>query len=268
LWNGLTGERFDLELPEIDGFFWLQDSGQLGLLAHNINDVWLIELNTGQVSAYTLSDTQLGNLYRGDEPDPLLAFGSPQSESFRLLKWWEDVSSDGQFIVDINYENLTTSIIDQITGESFPLTDPDDEWFDVMAAWMPNKSYLGVLQSDAHLLMYYYSEGPRKIRIALYDVSTRQLINTIDDVFWVNWSPDGSKLLYQHPDNIWYSAPCVLEILTEENRCYFEARARHKAKANSSILIHNLEWSTDGTHFSYIMELISAIYMKRVRTVT
>jgi hypothetical protein len=259
LWNGQTGERFDLDLPNIAGYFWAGKT--LGLVIGPISEaaVWLVDLASGTITkqAFTGSSFRIENDPGGAKP----AIYTPQelglsedpgirTSDYRILRW---TSYDGRYSWDYS-DQQKIILTDSATGENFSPTDPEKNLYDLWAEWSPADPYLAIFNSDVEIGPYLYSETPAKLTISIYDVPNRRLLKTFEDIVLMNWSPDGQYILYQPAAGIDtpFGPPCLLNFQNEKMFCYYDLFQNYKYSAAGKTGFYEFRWSPDSQTFAFL----------------
>lgn len=268
LWNGLTGERFDIDVPDLEGFFWAGSILGLGIERGNDRDLWLADLPG---SAITKQDLQNQAFYDydniwfkgftpriiwpwcfglGDETGYLLGY-DPQSEysSYENMRFHLEINL---LDVDSMRDNITV-VFDTSLDESFRLTDPTRGVLDLLAEWSPVGPYLAILNVDKPVGPLYASDTPVKFSTSIYNVVDRHRVGTYDGVVIRSWSPDGRSILYQPgSDRIWEEPPCTLDVANGARTCYDRLLADFNTPGSGSTSFYDFKWTPDSQSVSFL----------------
>jgi len=253
LWNGQTGEHFDINVPDGIGYYWLPDGSAFGLLSKDLTMAWEVNLASGLVTTFDVPASSVEFVPTSyDGLIPLKALSIPGQTGYSYRPGWDSVSPDGRFVVE-SKDDHDILVYDLYLGKTFNLAASNNQLFNIMASWSPVEPYLAVLRSDVEVGPYYSTEGPANWSIAIYNVLNRQLLAIYDDMFWVNWSPDGTKFLYQRPSPlVWARTICVFDRLTGVSKCFEGPKIKHKANTSDEITFSSLRWLPDSRSFSYL----------------
>ena len=185
----MTGEKFDLNVPDVIGYYWLPDGTALGFLSKDRTKSWEIDLASGIVTTKDVPNTVGGflSVFNSDLV-PLQKISSPGREEYSFRPFWDGVSCDGRFVLESS-DGDEVLMYDLFLKESFNLASSNNRLFNVMASWSPTQPYLAVLRSDKEVGNYLSTNGKANWSIAIYDVTNRQLLQVYEDLFRVNLVP-------------------------------------------------------------------------------
>lgn len=261
--NASSGEKYTFPPSDAGGYFWMANGKQLGFLSRDKKVVTLVNVSDGILTHYPASDSVtrfVDTSIEGDAPHAYISSGSSLDALDFVL--WEKVfrdefSQDGRYRTEQDY-GAGTSIIDLKTGEKIMVTDPTDGLYDVMHAWSPNGSFLGIAQSDVVPGMYFSFETMPNYMLLVYDAAQAQIVASYKGITFPNWSPDGTKFLYQPVSNtalsFWESPPCIYDTLVDATRCYNEAVLRHHPDGQAQVIFTSTHWLPDQSGFGYLYD--------------
>ncbi|MBW8012009.1 MAG: hypothetical protein FVQ83_12340 [Chloroflexi bacterium] len=271
--NANTGDRFDLPdnfLANIGYYFWMPDGRSFGLVSQNRQEIYLIDIMSGEITAReaginTTRFLSTGNSY------PYMAFTSglsfdgdnfilPVSRVFYDSRFGA-FSNNGLYFVQIDVEEYRfTKIENLLTGEIIQITNPDDEYYDVYFEWSPVSNQLAILHRSVPPFHTDYGfeidNDDIEFKVNIYDPATGRILGSYKDVGDARWSPDGTQILYDEQGRYFWSiredyssAPCIFTIITGETNCLNYIRNWH-----GQISLRDYIWSPDGTRLSYTYE--------------
>ena len=95
-----------------------------------------------------------------------------------------------------------------------------------------------------------------KLKLKVYDVDKREFVAVYQDISMPEWSPDGSKLLFQPFDiqrhAFWTSPICIFNILDGSNDCFNQILFRHVKTISSGQRFSSINWTADQKIISYV----------------
>ncbi len=258
--NLSTGERFDMPVADIFGYFWTPDGRTFGLLALDKQTVYLIDLASGSVTYHSLDDRALRflpDMGYFSVPFPLVAStSSPEDPSFVLLHRQPShymlyssivLSADRAYVAweDLNRGYIQTEEL--ATGRVITVTDPVDDVFDHKFFWSPTDYRLAVLQGISETVPFLFNAD----RITIYDAATGETLTTYSGAFErLEWAPDGNRLLYRdRAGDYLREVPCVLDLATGERNCLSTMAATYPEGSAYATLYG---WAPDGRSITYI----------------
>jgi hypothetical protein len=278
LWNGRSGDRYDIDIPGIDKYFWLGKSA-FGLLVKPMVEpaILRVDLTSGAMTKQAINSDVYNNLVKskpggiswpqksglsGNSGYPLNRLSIPESQT----------TKDGHFRWD--KENWKITVYDSLTGDSYIPTDPARGLYDIWADWSPVAPYLAVFNSDVevNIGIGISSEVPVKYTVSVYDVPNRRLVNTFSDIMMDtgrNWSLDGLYILSQSAltQNEYYEEPpCVLNVVSGKKYCYYDLLSDLMSVHTQNIYkvthIMYFNWMPDSQgisflYFTYELNLLS-----------
>ncbi|MCH7662466.1 MAG: hypothetical protein IH859_01180 [Chloroflexi bacterium] len=197
--------------------------------------------------------------------DQVFAIGSvPDSDNFILVEDFfrgatrnSVLSSDGRFYASIDIPNNSHTTVEEVfNGIVYPITDPNDSIYDLFFSWNPAGTLLAILQNSK-------PPEPGATRgdywVKIYDPESKRFIASYKNVKWVNWSGDGTQILYNtlgpfgflsHEDDS--AVPCIFTLLTQETNCLNFIRNFH-----GLIYLSDYTFSPNGSKISYAYSLIN-----------
>lgn len=243
--NAATGERYDLQIENSGGYFWVNGGRSVGLLSHDGISLRLINLDANSRYSDTVVFDGATRFLSFDitygPPKPLILsrkFGA-YTDSFILFYWYWDqnLAYDGQYIAyesthalaglgPLTVENLQTEEIFQIKK-----SDNRVNILDYM--WSPTNDYLAVLQTE---------EEPQQFQVGqyleIYEASTGKMISSFGgtELRNIQWSPDGLQVLYLEG-----ALPCIRQLNSDVPNCFLQIE--HQGL---------IRWTPDGQSISYI----------------
>jgi len=265
--NAETGEEFDLTTPPARAMLWL-DSQTFGLLSMDGDTTLSVDLTDGSVEP-TSFEAEGILLLSGTEPFPpqelICTMGSLELVRSRptdqggvvLAGVRSDYSADLSFI---GAAGGTAEAWQVASGElvwTSGLDDPPGGRIEYELAWSPvERTQLAVIVECDDPMPDIPCEGER---LYVVDVATGQEVGSYPgDFMGISWSPDGTSILYQHPE--WQIAelqlsgpPCVLDLRTGENRCFWEVVETHfpEHAAITYRDLFDMRWDRYGNGFFY-----------------
>jgi len=269
--NAETGERFDLDASPARAMLWLDANG-LGLLSLDGESILSIDFSDGSVATSSF-DSEGIRLLKGTErilphelgctmtPLSLLPSPSSQDDRIALVSPRQSYSADLSLFAGVGETAFDAVEVHQVgTGELVWSADPEDEYddsFEAEFAWSPaESSHLAVVECGVGTF-----DACQRRRLYVVDVARgEQLASYPGEFMNITWSPDGSRILYQHPEWEQQGAPmssgppCMLDLTTNENQCFQEVAATHfpdRLSLGPLKEIVDLQWNQRGDGFFY-----------------
>jgi hypothetical protein len=260
--NAATGERFNVPLyPQATKYFW-NDNMHFGFLSNNLQVMFIIDLNTGVVTTQAVSNasiefiTSVVNDY-GYEGYLNIITDLTIPEKFRFEI--PNIDHNRYFVQDTEPSGKNISVMDTQTREVIWNSHfSDDFWID-QYSWSPtNESYLAITRGKTGEF-YTPINNPS---LLIIDVETGEIIlDTTGEFNEINWSPDGSKILYQRgffpwPEDVhsrgYRKAPCIININNGENKC-LPLILQYPVPENLYFrTTYRMSWAPDGKTIHYI----------------
>ncbi len=234
--NANTDEIFQFPTMKTSGFFWTQDGKYFGYLFEDCKNYALIDTFSGTVNIYPngfdVNRIQFtcGTSFYFYAQHFVPINNENDLSRLKLIPISQKglMSSDNRFYLSDTYGQAVV-IRDLLTGDEFSVTDPNDELYDYTSAWSPNETILGIAQSDKEPGLLLGMDEGAKITMRIFDVEKKTEIASYPNISWPNWSPDGSKLLYQ-PQGLHYmffSPLCIFDTIENTNQCIDEMTTWH-----------------------------------------
>ena len=261
--NSSSGEVYNLPEFNHGDYFWMSDGKHFGILSENESEILLVDIASGEITYHHPSEkaVQFVNV----DTESTYAYKSigkkVEDPEFVLVHSWWDISPDNHyFILEDPYDERYTRVLDLQTNETITVTDKDDMVFDLSRAWSPSEPYLGIVHSDEEPGMGFSFEKDPNFRLKIYDIEHGNVIGSYKNIPAVNWSPDGTKFLYQpweespHDHDFLHhgNPPCTFDTLTGITKCYNEAVVRHTTNTTYELTFSSMQWSPDGKMIGYI----------------
>ncbi|MEW5872078.1 MAG: hypothetical protein AB1894_22605 [Chloroflexota bacterium] len=259
LWNATSGERFDLPEMDIYGYFWMPDGRSIGLIWSAARGISLVNTLDGSIEHFAAQRIAKHFSYQRAPrqlPDAYVAAGqSPDDPDFSLSSTHDQNSFDkryylipGSMLEGVRVGNLATEEVLEV-----PLP-PGYYAYD--AAWSPIQPYLGVALSDKEPGMYLYFEDSPQLVLKVYEIPSMNVVASYPDVTFPNWSPDGTRFLYQplSPKDqfFWENPPCIYDIVEESTQCFYDAILRHTTPETNQLSFSSLRWQPEQQAISYV----------------
>lgn len=259
--NAATGDRLDLALANILGYFWTPDGRSFGWLSRDEQVVYLIDLSSGVVTYHAIDEQALRFLLydrRGTRPLPLVASTStPEDPTFVLLHrnlphgvsfYQIELSADRRHVAWYDDRCACISAEELSTHMQVQVTDPNDDVFDRRFSWSPVDHRVAVLQGISDTLPFSYNAD----RITVYDIATTTAISSYQGMFeYLAWSPDGTRLLFVERTEDYQdrNAPCTLGLASGERSCLPPLA---DISPDSTVYTTLYGWTLDGQAITYV----------------
>ena len=221
----------------------------------------IISIKDGSVDFNSLSNNAFRFIGHNNSYNPVQISSSDIFDPDLLFipSGYELSFDERYFVYQENYNNTYTSVFDTKLNQVIDISDADDEYFDLFSAWSPNSNFLAISQATENPGNYYTFTVLPTIRLWVYDVQSQKVIASYKNVTFPEWSPDGTKFLFQEwkdlNDFVWYavSPPCVFDTVSGITDCYNETYLYFKEQNTASrILFSSVKWSPDQTMIGYI----------------
>ncbi len=249
--NAPTGDRFDLPVQDVVGYFWTPRGDQFGYLSSSdLTSLFLVDTATGDVFQYALREESLRYAVFALRPTPLLVFGTtPSKEDFLVIDYAlrPFFTEDGRYRVVRDPAQAHTQIEEVISHTMIPVTDPDDNLVDTEFAWSPDGSRLVIVQNTT---LTGRGRDVCDCTLLIFDLATQTAAQTLKGNFTeLKWSPDSARLLFIQPvpEDGFAGALCILTVDTGATRCLTDGRANQGGQD-----IGFAEWLPDGRRVSYL----------------
>lgn len=248
-----TKETFEISASSdvVMGYFWIPDGTHFGFLSSDMQNVFLVNLESGYVEQISISENTVRFLKRDEREkfiEPLIIQGVYPSDFTFLPLYSQDYSHDLHYIADYDFQNATYKfpiIVEDVeTQQINHITNPSDGLCDMEYMWSPVKSELAILRGKLFDGCGMISMPPGE-RIDIYKPDGKKITSFTGSFANPSWSPDGNKILYREVST---NSPCILDINSGIKRCIREIPRKHPT-ANS---ISGLSWSMDERKIYYI----------------
>jgi len=265
--NAATAESHEISISQnISGFFWY-DNQNFGFLPQELKTAFRLNLTSGNV--FTEKIPSLAT--RLIEPDSINGYfnglkilGNPGSnhEIIFTSSWELSVSKDGTFTVKGKVDKDGFIIINNITNESLMEFTTSPDTYITTYKWSPaNDNLLAFVQGKYDSHFQFITEN---MTLNILDVQTGKLLKEYSGDFgWLNWSPDGKKILYENAKSPYHNygigfteAPCIMFLDMDKQRC-LNAIPRFVPQGYKLATTTQYNWSPDGGRIFY-----SVLYFK------
>jgi hypothetical protein len=235
------------------GYFWIPDGTHFGFLSLDMQTIFLVNLEGGQVEQIPISEHAvrfLKGVEREKFIEPLIIQGIYPNDFTFLPLYHQDYSDDLRYIANYDFQNTAYNLLivveDVETQQVNHITNPSDGLCDMEYMWSPVKSELAILRSK-----FFDGCGmigmPPGEKIDIYKPDGKKITSFEGSFANPTWSPDGHKILYGETST---NTPCILDISSGIKRCIREIPRKHPT-ANS---ISGFSWSMDGREIYYIYD--------------
>lgn len=250
--NFETKNSFEISASSniVMGYFWIPDGTHFGFLSSDMQTVFLVNLEGGQVEQIPISEHAvrfLKGVEREKFIEPLIIQGVYPSDFTFLPLYHQRYSYDLRFIAHYDFQNTDNRsvIVESVeTGQITQITNPLDELCNFEYMWSPTESKLAILRGKLSEQCGMMGMPPGE-RIEIYKPDGEKLATFEGSFADPIWSPDGSKILYRaEPSN----SPCILDINSATKRCLREITRKHP----NATSISSLRWSRDGVQIYYM----------------
>lgn len=259
--NAGTGDRLDLSLANVLGYFWTPDGRSFGWLSRDEQTVYLTDLSSGAVTYHTIDEQALRFLlydWRGTRPLPLVASTStPEDATFVLLHrnlrhgvtfYSPELSADHRYVAWYDDRCACISAEELSSRTQVQITDPNDNILDRRFGWSPVDHRVAVLQGISDTLPFSLNAD----RITVYDIATTTAISSYQGPFeYLEWAPDGTRLLFVERTEDYQDrdAPCTLNLTSGERSCLAPLADISPGNAVYTTLYG---WTPDGQAITYV----------------
>ncbi len=272
--NAETGEQFEVTVPPARAMMWL-DSTRFGLLSMDGHTIVSIDFADGSLGT-TSFEAEGIRLLRGTEAFPPEELGCTMT--LGIVR--DDPSGEGPIIfmsprasysadLSLFAEGNGTALVFQVgqVGTGSPVWSSDiigaydpDETDEFVGAWSPvDPTSLAVIQCEVDIVDCQLE------RLFVVDVARGEEVASYPGQYAnVSWSLDGSKIFFRFPSHFLYlgsflpvGPPCVLDLATGQNECFWEVGETHFPEEARIILeeLSDLRWNRrgDGVVYTYRM---------------
>lgn len=248
-----TEDSFEISTSSnvVMGYFWIPDGTHFGFLSSDMQTVFLVNLESGQMEQIPIPQHAIRFIKRIEREkfiEPLFIHGTYPNDFTFLPLYHQDYSYDLRYIADYDFQNIDNKpiIVENIeTGQIVHITNPSDKFCNIEYMWSPVKSELAIFRSK--LLDECGMMGmPPGERIEIYKPDGEKIASFDGSFTDPTWSPDGSKILYGDEVS---NSPCILDINLATKRCLREITRKHP-NVNT---INALRWSMDGKQIYYTL---------------
>jgi len=269
--NTTTLEQVDLTVPAAQCMFWL-DSHTFGLLSWDGQTMYAIDFE-GRVAESEPFDPEKVRLFRVTQVSgapssyeiaamiPCVSRSTEAEEGrMTLVGIRDDYSSDYSLYTTPGSEPLR--VYNVATGQEVWASNPDDNFGEVDFAWSP------VEPGELAVVQGIFPEGTRAgvhvERVFILDVTTgEELASYPGDFYYINWSPEGGRILFQPIDLAPQAVPhgeppCVLDLQTGMSGCLQDIPRTH-FPLDAELVgedLSDFQWDEDGAGFYYRYEVI------------
>lgn len=259
LFNAETGERFDIPFTdEVGDYFWYPDGSGFGYLPLKQKYFMLFSIDNGIVNRVKLSDAffkfYMPNDSRSYSGAIQVTSSNIQDPNFMFLDIWDLLSPDKNYLISsqdndqdyINIYNISNDAVIRIPKNS-------NEYYQLYSEWSPTSSKLAIVSVDQEFRgMYHSFQNSPTFRLRVFDMESENVVASYKNISFPNWSPDGTKFLFQEwikqDYEYWYggSPPCVFNTLDGKTKCFSEVLT------DKNQLITSLSWSPDQSMIGYV----------------
>lgn len=271
--NANTGDKIDIALPKyVYGYFW-EDAYHFGFLMRDLQTVYLLNILNGMVSMESVSSASVRLLMPPDDiPDLQLYREWGDIRALRIEKeldssntffhsgernlFYYPFSIKGTYTANIDYD-LGQVVVNDITNDGLVWqSNSSDGIWDSEFAWSPSDDLILAVVSGIRDTSTVRKN--KNVILRIIDVkSNRELAHYEGDIKQIQWSPDGSQILYLYPykyggHNI-YGSPCILNVNNGNNKC-FSSNNNNIPEKTTYISTGDVRWGIDNQTLFYIKE--------------
>lgn len=247
-----TKDSFEISASSnfVMGYFWIPDGTHFGFLSSDMETVFLVNLESGQVEQAPVSEYAvrfLKGVEREKFIEPLIIQGVYPDNFAFLELYHQEYSYDLRYIVDYDFQNTdnrTIIVEDSETGQITYITNPLDQLCNLEYMWSPIRSELAIVRGNLSDQCGRIGMPPGE-RIEIYRPDGERLASFEGGFRDPIWSPDGSKIIY---GDALSDSPCILDLDLATKRCLREITRRHPNAYTTSAL----SWSMDGRQIYYM----------------
>lgn len=256
LFNAETGEKYKVPYTDQKGdYFWMPDGSGFGFLPKKKEEVIFFSIHEETVFNISVPKTAFRFIDQNDSVSTPVQISSSDfySLNFLLLPYWVALSQDKRYFIyyDDQYDGSFTKVFDIFSDKSVNVSDPDDKYHDLYVKWAPSSPLLAISEVDQKPQLFSSFNSFPTFRLRVYDVQSNQVVASYKNVSFPNWSPDGTKFLFQEwkgSESYWYggSPPCIYDTLLGITNCF------NQLIVNDRISITSAEWSPDQSMIGFV----------------
>jgi hypothetical protein len=275
--NAHMGEQLRLPLPsDARRVFWF-DNMHFGFLSNDLKTMHLVAMGTGQVASLPAPEESIrlleADLFCGNlvvERDPI----RPEEYVFDFANEWCRIndSENGQYYAkwDTAHQERPIIVTDLETQRVVWQSDPTDGYEDNDFAWSTmNEPYLAIVIGKPDLSIDF-GFPVKDTTLLVIDVSSGEVVSSHKgDIGPIEWSPDGTKILYRGALNVYWNfgfgftgAPCIHDKFTGETGCLSGIPNRPLPDGYSLLTTSSYRWSPDGRSVDFAYTYVSSLTIK------